>query len=492
VSITPLETPTLPALVNRSEALAEHDGLVAQSRAWQRELPPVRAAVTREARQLARPRVWTDTVGALAATAWRVASAAAPDAPAALLTAAASAAGLNVAPPPARGGVLARAERMVRSGGPTYIKLGQFIASAEGLLPAEWVDAFAWCRDQAPPLPFGVVADVVTRELGEDALEHLEPEPIAAGSIGQVHAARLADGREVVVKVRRPGLRQQLRSDIGALALGAAAAERFHEPAAAANLTGFIELFAQLVLEELDFRLEALNLVESTAIFEHCGLEYARVPRPVPGLVTERVLVMERVAGVPYDRALATHGDAIDGDAMLRLAIAGVLTTTLRFGVFHGDLHAGNVLVDGDGTFALVDFGICGRLDDTERAALARYLFAFAASDPHEQIAAMQAFGAVPAGADTSRLAAELARELERLDARADGAITFERLGATIARLLDVLVGNGFRMPKELVLFFKNLLYLSSFAGAIAPDADIFEVVEGALGDLGAQPADVR
>jgi ubiquinone biosynthesis protein len=206
-------------------------------------------------------------------------------------------------------------------------------------------------------------------------------------------------------------------------------------------------------------------------------------------MVTERVLVMERVPGVSYDRAIATHGDAIDGDALLRLAITGVLTTTLLDGLFHGDLHAGNVLVDADGTFGLVDFGICGRLDAGQRAALGRYLFAFAASDAAAQIEAMRAFGAIPDHADTDALVAELSAELERLDDRVDGAITFERLGDTIGRLLAVLIRNGFRMPKELVLFFKNLLYLSGFAASIAPEADLFEIVEDSLGELAAAAA---
>ena len=455
-------------------------------------LPPAEAARVRralefEAAELATPRLWVDTIGALATTGWRVVTTAAPDAPVALLCAAASAAGLPVAPPNASRGTIERAERLVRAGGPAYIKLGQFIASARGLLPDAWVDAFAWCRDDAPPLAPGVAEDIVARELGDAAssLAWMDPSPLAAGSIGQVHRGRLADGRAVVVKVRRPGLRRQLRADIGALALATAAAERFHGAARAANLTGFVELFAQLALQELDFRLEAQNLVESRAVFAARELDYARVPQPVPGMVTERLLVMEEVAGVPYDRAVLTHGDAIDGDRLLHLAIRGVLETTLLDGLFHGDLHAGNVLVDGDGTFALVDFGICGRLDDRQRAALVRFLLAFAASDAAAQVAAVQHFGAVPADTDLAPFTAELQAELDRLDARADGAVTFDRLGDTLGRLLRILARNGFTMPKELVLFFKNLLYLSGFAAAIAPDADLFAEVTAIIGSIG-------
>jgi ubiquinone biosynthesis protein len=467
-----------------SSSLAQDAELAAAVRRWQIELPPVRRALEAEARRIATPRLWVDTIGALATTGWRVVATAAPDAPLALLAAAASAAGLPVAPPRASPGTLERAQRLVRAGGPTYIKLGQFIASARGLLPDAWVDAFAWCRDDAPPLRAGVARSIVAREAGPGALAHVDEQPLAAGSIAQVHRARLADGTPVVVKVRRPGLRRRLRSDVEALALATAAAERLHPAAAAGNLTGFIEVFATLALQELDFRLEALNLVESAVIFERLGVDYARIPRPIPGLVTERLLVMEEVAGVPYDRAMAAYG-ALDGERLLRLAIRGVLETTLLHGLFHGDLHAGNVLIDADGTFALVDFGICGRLDERRRGGLVRYLLAFAANDAAGQVEAVREFGAVPPGADTAPLVAALQAELDRLDARVDGAVTFDRLGDTLGRLLRVLAANGFTMPQELVLFFKNLLYLSGFAAAIAPDADLFAEITAIIGRLG-------
>lgn len=461
-------------------------GLLLDTAGLERE----RRRLAQEAAALARPRIWTDTIGALAGTAWRAVSSAAPDAPLLLLGAAATAAGAPALGPLRTGpSAIAGAERLVRRGGPAYIKLGQFIASADGILPPPWVEAFAWCRDDAPRLPFATVQGIVDRELGEGALAVVEEDALAAGSIGQVHRAWLADGTAVVVKVRRPGLRRRLRSDIGALALAAAGAERLHGDIGALNLPGFVELFAQLTLEELDFRLEALNLVQSADIYADCGLDYVQVPRPVAGLVTERVLVMEHVAGVPYDRAEQELDADVDGDRLLQVAIGGVLTSTLLHGLFHGDLHAGNVLVRHDGTFALVDFGICGRLDAQQRQSLGSYLLAFASGDAAAQIAALRRFGAIPPDADEGKLIAELAVELERLGHRADGAVSFQRLGDTVGRQLAILARSGFRMPKALVLFFKNLLYLSSFAAAIAPDADLFTVIERALAELDAEHA---
>jgi ubiquinone biosynthesis protein len=435
----------------------------------------LRRELEAEAAMLARPRLWIDTVASFASTSWKITSAAAPDAPFALLTAAAAASGLPISPPRSGGGTLRRAEQLVRAGGPAYIKLGQFIASSRGLLPDEWVNAFAWCRDQAPVLPRRVVDRVLREHLGgrRARLRELDPTPLAAASIAQVHSAVLDDGTDVVVKVRRPGLRRQLRSDVETMALAAAVAERIHSAARVANLTGFVELFAQLVLQELDFRLEALNMVELGAAFEDAGIDYCALPRPIPDMVTEGVLVMERLAGVSYDKAAHEFGSSLDGDRLLRLAIQGVLETTLIYGLFHGDLHAGNVLIDGGDAFALVDYGIFGRIDSAQRAALVSFMLAFAQMDARGQLLALTEFGALPADADIDVLAAELQAELDRINPDTGQGLRFDEVGDTLSTVLRLLSTSRFRLPKELFLFFKNVLYLTSFTASIAPDADL-------------------
>jgi ubiquinone biosynthesis protein len=164
---------------------------VARERA---ELERVRDRVVEEALALARPRLWTDTIGAFAATAWRGVSSLAPDAPLVLLSAANAATGVRVGPASVDASAIRASERLVRRGGPAYIKLGQFIASAEGILPRAWVGAFAWCRDDAPRISYGPVRSILEREIGLERFADLDPEPLAAGSIAQVHRAALSDG----------------------------------------------------------------------------------------------------------------------------------------------------------------------------------------------------------------------------------------------------------------------------------------------------------
>jgi ubiquinone biosynthesis protein len=478
--------PDLGALLLTSRWAEAQTGLIEAASEWRRSLPAVRRELEAEAAALATPRLWTDTVGSLAATGFKVLAAGAPDAPIALLSAAASAVGLPISPPSSSYGIVNRAQRLVRSGGPAYIKLGQFIASARGLLPDSWVEAFEWCRDEAPPLAPGVAEEVLREQLGErqHLLRHFEERPFAAASIAQVHRARLRDGRDVIVKIRRPGLRRQFRTDIETMALVAAAAERFSASARFANLTGFVELFAELALAELDFRLEALNLVELGVAFDDAGINYCAIPRPIPDLVSDGVLVMEHVPGVAYDKARAKYGSRLQGDRLLTLAIQGVLETTLIYGLFHGDLHAGNVLIDGGDRFALVDFGICGRLDAEQRAALVRFLIAFAEMDARAQLIALEPFGAIPPDADLDALAIPLQAEIERIDPRAGHQLTFDQLGEVVGSVLRILSASGFRAPKDLVLFFKNLLYLSSFTASVAPDADLLAQIDPVMRNL--------
>jgi ubiquinone biosynthesis protein len=469
---------------------AGRPGLPEAADAWFRTLPGERRRLATTAQGLARPRLWHDTVGAAARAGWKVVGAAAPEAAYALVGMGARAAGLPVGPPDRTGAVVARVEGLVRDGGPAYVKLGQFIATARGLLPDEWVDAFAWCRDRVPAMRPGTAERIAARafDLPLDMLfSSFDPEPLGSASIGQAHGAVLADGTEVVVKVRRPRLRAGFGEAIQTLALVAAAAEGRVERARSANVAGIVALFAELVLEELDFRFEALNMVELGLVTEDAGMAEVRVPRPVPGLVTERALVMERVPGRPYTEAVAEHGPALDGERLVRLAIQGVLEHALAYGVFHGDLHAGNVLVDEHQGFSLVDFGICGRVDAAQRRALVRLTVAYAQQDAAGQVRALREFGALPADVDVAALAAEVDAAAVTATATADrpgagaGPVGLADVVAGMGATMQVLAAGGFRLPKDLVLFFRNLLYLNGFAQAVAPDTNLLNHVEPVL-----------
>jgi ubiquinone biosynthesis protein len=471
--------PPLPDMIevlDRSAGIDERPGLREFARLWLAWAPGARAEVAVEARRLARPSLRPASLRAVPRSGATIVRGVTPGLLRDLRTLAAG----RSRPP---GAAVRRAQELVRAGGPSYVKLGQFVATAQGMLPDEWVDAFSWCRDTVPPLPAGTAEQIIEKAFGariDRLLKDFDPQPLGAASIAQVHAARLPDGTEVVVKVRRPGLRQRFETDLRALALLAATAERVSRHARLANVTGFVELFATLLLEEIDFRFEAVNQVELSLASEDAAHDYLRYPRPVPSLVAEDVLVMTRVPGVPYTQALATYPETVDGERLLRLAITGVLEHTLAYGVFHGDLHAGNVFIAADGTFSVIDFGIVGRVDDDQRAALFRFLYGFAQNDTRMQLQALQLFGAVPPGQDLDALARRIEERLNAVDpsilAR-DKPMSVDMLGQVLGAVVRILTESGFTLPKELVLFFKNLLYLNGFAATLARDTNLFDEI---------------
>ena len=469
----PSGVPAFAEMAEQSKWLTGVPGLLDAALGWETALPGVRLELARSARSLARPTLHPEGFSRIGVIAGRVAAAvgrAVGDLPAGVWRRLLY--GEEVPSP--REHVAHRLQAVVASGGPSLVKLGQFVATARGILPDELVDGFSWCVDSVPPLSGSDVRQVLIGDLGappEDLFASFEVAPMAAASIAQTHEAVTFDGRRVVVKVQRPGLRQQFERDLRAMALLAFVLENRSSTVRSANLSGFVDLFARLVLEEVDFRLEACNMVELGLAAEHAGAEFVVFPRPLPGFVTKRVIVMERLEGVPYSQAEWGRIDAGSRERLLRLVIAGVLEHTLIYGVFHGDLHAGNVLAAPDGTLGLVDYGIVGRMDENEREALVRFMIGFAMNDTRAQLESMVGLGAVPPGADLSALAEKLDEVVPK------GPVTQERLAEALGAVIRILVAEGFRLPTSLVLFFKNLLYLNGFAAAVAPDVDLMSEI---------------
>jgi ubiquinone biosynthesis protein len=468
--------PDLDALAKESAWVGGCDGLADELDRLREHAELAVPRLRRQAQSLARPRLTRATLVAVLRTLLRFCWC--------------SLLGLADAGRGRSSAAVRRAQQLVAAGGPAYVKVGQSIATAQGLLPDEWVAAFAWCRDEVPAMPDGAAQRAVEASLGrpiESVFRWFDPTPRAAASIAQVHDAVLLDGTAVVVKVQRPGLRRRFGSDLRVMSVLATVANRVSASARMSNAGEILPLAAELVLAELDFRLEALNMVHIAVAGEHAGTEFVRVPRPIPGLVTAEVLVMERVPGVPYTAARARYGDAVDGAALLRLAASGVLEHALIYGVFHGDLHSGNVLITQAGTISLVDYGVCGRIDARQRALLVRLLVAAMQQDSRGQILAAAEMGALPAGVDIDAAVAELDKYQPLVAEFTDA--TFDSLDLTLITrqmrgLIASLLKFGFKAPKELVLFSRNLLYLNGFAAALAPEANMLRELEALLAHI--------
>lgn len=358
--------------------------------------------------------------------------------------------------------------------GPTYIKLGQIISSGEGIFPVELVDEFKLCRDQVPAEPFRVVREVVEGDLGhplDEVFRWFDRTPLAAASIAQVHAATLRTGERVVVKVQRPTVARLVHQDLRVMAWLAPHLVGRIPIAALANPPALVELFAQTIAEELDFRLEAESMLDIARTFAELDQRGYVIPRPHPELVTPRVLVMERLDGFAFDDVVGMRDAGLDTEAIVRTGMIGFLEGAILLGIFHGDLHGGNLLVLPDGRTGLLDFGIIGRLDQPRRQAFLRLLLGGAGNDVMAQLGALRDLGALPPDADLERVVRELDLDQPPVD---PATLTPDQLVGEIQRVVKGLLGIGARFPKELMLFVKNLVFLDGAIARLAPDLDLF------------------
>jgi ubiquinone biosynthesis protein len=361
--------------------------------------------------------------------------------------------------------------------GPTYIKLGQILSSGQGIFPEELVGEFKLLRDHVPAEPFATVRSIVEADLGRPLsaiFSSFETEPLAAASIAQVHAATLVTGESVVVKVQRPTVATLVRRDLAAMSWIAPALVGRIPVSALANPPALVELFAETIVEELDFRLEAENMLDVARILAETDQRALVVPRPHPTLVTRRVLVMERLDGFGWDDVAGMHAAGIDTSAVVRAAMIAFLEGAMLHGVFHGDLHGGNLFVRPDGRVALLDYGITGRLDEPRRLAFLRLLMGGTVNDVKLQLAALRDLGALPQDTDLDAVMRDLGVDQPVKDPT---LMEPEELIGEIRDLTKALLGYGARMPKELMLFIKNLLFLDGAMASLAPDVDLFQEI---------------
>ncbi len=378
-----------------------------------------------------------------------------------------------------RSGLSRRLRKAFERLGPTYIKLGQILSAGEGVFPEELVSEFRLLRDRVPAESFADVRRILEEDLGQPISEifaSINPVPIAAASIAQVHAARLASGEEVVVKVQRPSVHTLVRRDLAIMSwIGPLLVGRI-PVSALANPPALVDLFAETIVEELDFRLEAQNMLDVGHVLVETGQHALVVPRPHPTLVTRRVLVMERLDGFAWGDAASMRKAGIDTEAVLSSALIAFLEGAILFGVFHGDLHGGNLFVRPDGRVALLDFGITGRLDEPSRLAFLRLVVAGSGNDVRGQIAAMRDLGALPEDVDIDGVIRDLALDRPPVDPT---TLSAEELTAQIREITKALLGYGARMPKELMLFVKDMLFLDGAMSTMAPNVDVLaEIVK--------------
>jgi predicted unusual protein kinase regulating ubiquinone biosynthesis (AarF/ABC1/UbiB family) len=379
--------------------------------------------------------------------------------------------------PPARGTAVARAEPKaeelandLEAMGPTFIKLGQLLSTRPDLLPQPYIDALARLQDNVAPFPYEEVEQIVTEELGvriSKAFLDFSPTPLAAASLGQVHRATLRDGRAVVVKVQRPGIRQQVLEDLESLAEIAGVLDRRTKIGKRYQFSAMVEEFRKTLLNELDYRREAGNL---TILADNLAeFEMIVVPRPVADYSTARVLTMDYITGRKVDGMSPVALLEIDGEALAEELFRAYLKQIFVDGFFHADPHPGNVFITDDARIALLDLGMVDRIGPRLQEQLLQMVLAISEGRSDEV-----ADVAIKIGETTEEFREkEFRRRVEEVVAQTQDATLGQlEVGKLILDMAKEAGETGIRMPPELTVLGKALLNLDGIGRVLAPEFD--------------------
>ena len=355
--------------------------------------------------------------------------------------------------------------------GTTYIKLGQLLSSRPDLLPDVYIDELGRLVDEVPPVPFAELEPVIAGDVGPGVFVKIDPEPVAAASIAQIHGAILKDGREVVVKVRRPGIVKQVELDLEVLRSTAALAEGRSETARLLQVEALADELEAHLLGELDFVEEANN----TEVIAQVMQEYddLRVPAVIRPYVTEQVLVLERIHGQKVGAGVALSRER--ARELARTFFRAYVHQVTVAGIYHADPHRGNVLLTRDERLALIDFGLLGRLDDDTRRRLSLLLMAVAQNRADDVADLILNLSLTTVSSDEAAFVHELRRKLPRYHWRPLSGI---RAGEALADLQRIAVRYGIRLPPSFALVGKTLSQADSIARTLDPELDPIDLLE--------------
>ena len=252
-------------------------------------------------------------------------------------------------------------KRLFEELGATYIKLGQFIASSPTLFPAEYVLEFQTCLDNTPTVPYSVIRKIIQDDLKKPLSEiysYVDPTPLASASVAQVHRARLKDGTEVVIKVRKPGVDSTLEADLGFLFISSRLLELLNPSLSRLSFSSIVGDLRLSMLDELDFRKEAQNLISFRNFLDRNAITDATAPEPYLEASSTRVLTMEYLKGLPLVDLEGIKKYTSNPEATLIAALTTWGSSVVGNEAFHADVHGGNLLVLEDGRVGFIDFGI--------------------------------------------------------------------------------------------------------------------------------------
>jgi ubiquinone biosynthesis protein len=365
--------------------------------------------------------------------------------------------------------------------GPTYIKLAQLLSTRPDIIPPAYADALARLQDQVTPFAYAEVQKILDEDIGarlSKVFERIEPQPVAAASLAQVHYAVLRDGRAVALKVQRPGIREQVLDDLEALGELAAFLEQHTRFGSRFGITALFQEFRKSMLRELDFRQEALHL--ATIGNNLREIPEIVIPQPIMAYSSSRLLTMQFIPGTKITALSPLARLELDGERLADALFRAYLKQMLRDGFFHADPHPGNVFLVGgpiggadssaaDPKIALIDLGMVARLRPALQDRLLQLLLAVSDNRPDDALKVLLLIAEDRADADEAGFRRAVT---DIIGQHMEVQLARPQVGRAVLMLLKGAAEHGIRLPPELAMIGKTLLNLDEIGLTLAPRFD--------------------
>jgi ubiquinone biosynthesis protein len=366
--------------------------------------------------------------------------------------------------------------------GPTFVKLGQLLATRPDLVPEDYVLEFSKLHDRVLPLSFEVVEEVLSAELGSDykqRIRSIDPEPLGSASIAQVHRATLTNGDEIVLKVQRPKIIEIISDDLNVLYLLADLLNKYIPEARLFSPRAIVDEYFKTLELETNFVVEANNIRRFQKNF--ASEPKIKIPKVNFELTTEKVLVMEALHGTPLSQMEGFSQQRELAQEVIRTGLRAYLKMVFVDGLFHGDLHAGNFFICANQQVGLIDFGVVGRLNSRTQASIASMLMALAKED-YERLA----YEYVDLAPFTDQVNVDLlAKELRELIAPYYGlTLRNVNFGKLLMSTSSIAARHHLAVPTELMMFFKSLIAVEGLGRRIQKDFDFLQYSLEFAGEL--------
>lgn len=363
-----------------------------------------------------------------------------------------------------------RLRKTIEELGPTFIKFGQIMAQRPDLVPPKYIEELEKLEDSAPQFPYEQAKKIIEEEIGTEHFQNIEQEPLAAASIAQVHRATLKTGEEVVIKIRRPGIEEQIHTDLEIIQYFSTKLEKHFKAAKNAQIERVVNEFSRWTKHELDFKREQ----ENADLFRENlkDEEKIRAPETYPELTTEKVFVMEYIDGIKCTEQEKLKDMKIENEEIAKTITRGVLKQSIRDGFFHADPHPSNFLIEDNGTIVYLDFGMMGKITKRNQNLIGLLLLHAMNEDVEGGIETVRQMAYVEEDANLDELKQILEDKLVKINHNTLRETQVSR------ELLDLSIEasrQGVHMPSSMVLVGKSMLTMEGIGLTIYPDFRIEE-----------------